>query len=192
MKFNLHLFQGCHRNAYKEQAHDSDLQWLHSPQGIVAFKGWYGPAGDIPQYCSSRGGKGCPRLPRVSTCWRDYSEARSLSLVHQRVSPSPESTADDPLRHSVSFGMMLNSTLSVSPPREAASVRSAAGGCSEGRLGAHGRWLGHTWKAQPPKHTGSFAATSMQGTHMKAAKFTHVQFAEVKQSNIPLSKVQFF
>lgn len=50
MKFNLHLFQRCHKNAYKEQAHDSDLQWLHSPEAAVAFKGLYSPAGDISQY----------------------------------------------------------------------------------------------------------------------------------------------
>lgn len=42
-----------------------------------------------------REGKGCPCLVWVSTCWSAYSEAHSLSLIHQRVSPSPESAAAD-------------------------------------------------------------------------------------------------
>lgn len=62
LKFNLHLFQRCHKNAYKEQAHDLDLQWLHSPQNAVAFKGVYRPAGDNSQDCSKREGKGHPCL----------------------------------------------------------------------------------------------------------------------------------
>lgn len=38
LKFNLHLFQTCHKNAYKEQAHDLDLQCLHSPQTLEPSK----------------------------------------------------------------------------------------------------------------------------------------------------------
>lgn len=65
-------------------------------------------------------------------------------------------------------------------------------GVRKGRLGVRRRWLGHMWKVQLPKHTGFLAATGIQGTHKKAAKFTHVWIAEVKQSNIPSLKVQFF
>lgn len=62
LKFNLHLFQRCHKNTYQEQAHDLDLQWLHFPQTTVAFKGLYRPARGNSQDCSSREGKGCPCL----------------------------------------------------------------------------------------------------------------------------------
>lgn len=94
LKFNLHLFQRCHKNAYKEQAHDLDLQCLHSPQTTVAFKELYWPAGDNSQDCSSREGKG-PFQGTLPTCWRVCWEGSLFSLVHHGVSPSPKSTDGD-------------------------------------------------------------------------------------------------
>lgn len=136
------------------------------------------------------------RLPLpalASTCWRAYSEAHSSSLVHHRVSLSPDSAADDyqVIRtlwgiHSVSFGMMLNSTSQRCHHSSLTSRRALgepAGSLQE---------MAGTRVEGAAEHTGFFAATSIQGTRTKVAKFTHVWIAEVKQSNIPSLKVQFF
>lgn len=90
LKFNLHLFQRCHKNAYKEQAHDMDLQWLHSPHTTVAFQGLYRQAGDNSQDYCSREGKGCPCLHVGKPVEKDI-----CSLVHHRVSPSPQNYDGD-------------------------------------------------------------------------------------------------
>lgn len=80
---------------------------------------------------------------------------------------------------------MILGWCSTLPPRGATTVHSSVSRHEESRLGACRRWVGHVWKVQLSRHTGFLAATSIQGTHTKEAKFRHARIAEVKQSSIP-------
>lgn len=188
MKSNLHLFQRCHKNAYKEQAHDWDLQWLHSPQATVAFKGLCSPARDISQYRTRRRREGLP-LPTLGVYVLE-SLFRSTFVV----SHSPES-------FSTSFLHLLKAllmTIKRSGPSEAFSVSTTlcpghlpekppAGECQESGLGARRRWLGHEGGAITQahrfpcrrKHTGNTRKGSQIHTSMNC-RGEAVQYCIIK------------
>lgn len=160
LKFNLHLFQRCHKNAYKEQAHDLDVAPFPTyhcslPRTVQMSRR------QIPGLLQQRR-KGLS-LP---TCWRASWEGYLFSPVHHGISPSPKSADGDHHMMRTLWGIQCLLGQCWSPPYlDHLPVKACCpdGKCWESRVGAARRgW--DTCKVQLPKHMGFSVDTITQGT----------------------------